>query len=233
MARPIVVGHRGAAAYAPENTLKSFEMAWKMGADMIELDIQSTADGRIVCIHDYELERTCGHTGLVHETDYDIIRTLDAGEGEHVPLLSEVLDFCKGKIGVNIEIKEPGVEEQALRLVQERDMLDAVLFSSFLHGTLQNLRELDTDAKTGVLYSEPPDDPVKHALSLDANAINPLFFTIVPELVESAHSAGLKVYPWTVNDEDMMLELLKIGVDGIISDMPDLAVRVVKDYSGE
>ncbi|MHA1771919.1 MAG: glycerophosphodiester phosphodiesterase [Candidatus Thorarchaeota archaeon] len=226
----LVIGHRGAAAHAPENTLLSFETAWKMGADMVELDIQFTSDGQIVCAHDYDLSRICGLDALIHDTDYDTIRSLDAGRGEHIPLLSEVLDFCKGKVGVNIEIKEPGVEEPAYQLVQERHMLDDVLFSSFFHDTLRNIRAIDSKAKIGILYNDHLENTIQYATDLKANAINPLFFTITPELVEEAHKAGIKVYAWTVNDEDMMEELLKIGVDGLITDLPDLAARVVDAF---
>ncbi|MHA1652851.1 MAG: glycerophosphodiester phosphodiesterase [Candidatus Thorarchaeota archaeon] len=223
----LVIGHRGAAAHAPENTLSSFETAWKMGADMVELDIQLTSDGEMVCVHDYDLERVCGVKQLVSETSLEEIRRLDAGDGSRIPLLAEVLDFCRGKIGVNIEIKVPDIEEQALNMVLERDMRDSVMFSSFFQQTLRHLRELDSFIQTGVLYSEPPESPVQYALDFGATSINPLFFTLTPKIVEQAHDAGLKVFPWTVNDEDMILEMLKMGVDGIISDMPDVAARVV------
>ncbi len=231
MRKRLVIGHRGASAHAPENTLLSFETAWKMGADMVELDIQSTRDGKIVCIHDYDLNRIGGLDSLVHETDHSTLLSLDVGGGQHIPLLSEVLELCKGKLGVNIEIKEPGIEKQAFSLVEEYDMVQDVLFSSFFHDSLRVIRELSDEVQTGILYNEPPDDPIAYAEKFKANAINPLFFTITPEVVESAHSSGLKVFPWTVNDEDMMKELLKIGVDGIITDLPDLAVRVVDDFS--
>ncbi len=226
----LAIGHRGAAAHAPENTLLSFQTAWKMGADMIELDIRSTADGHVVCIHDEDLVRTCHTQGRVGETTLEVLRSLDAGRGERIPLLSEVLDFARGRVMVNIEIKEQGVELAALDMVAEREMLNEVLFSSFIYETLVRIRDRETEAKTGMLYAKPPDDPVAKALEIKADAMNPLFLTVTPELVERAHSAGLKVYVWTVNDADVMTELLAIGVDGIISDMPDLARTVVDEY---
>jgi glycerophosphoryl diester phosphodiesterase len=103
--RPVVIGHRGSSAYAPENTLLSYETAWKMKADMVELDVHSTADGGLVCIHDEDVSRTTNGKGLVAELTLKELRRLDAGKGQKVPLLSEVLDLARGRFGVNIEIK--------------------------------------------------------------------------------------------------------------------------------
>ncbi len=225
----MVIGHRGAPAQAPENTLLSFETALRMGADMIELDIQQTADGHIVCIHDEEVDRTTDGHGNVCELTYDQIRALDAGSGQRIPLLTEVLDFAKGKIGVNIEIKAPNIEERALKMVKERNMLGEVIFSSFLHKSLVKVKSLEPRAFTAVLYSSEMDDVVTYAKGLGADAINPLFFILDEETIRTAHEAGLRVYPWTLNDEEFITEYVRLGVDGVISDMPDLAAKVIDE----
>jgi len=228
--KAIVIGHRGASAYAPENTILSFETAWRMKADMVELDVHATSDGHLVCIHDDNVSRITGMSGLVAEMTLKEIRRLDAGRGQRIPLLSEVLNLSKGKFGVNIEIKVRNIEEDLLRLVTERSVLGSVIFSSFLHPTLRELREMSAEAKTAVLYREPINDPVQYALELGSNAINPLFYLLTPEHVSLAHKSGLKTYPWTVDDPDMMLELVSMRVDGIITDIPDVARKTIDTY---
>lgn len=225
-----VIGHRGAAAHAPENTLPSFETAWRMGADMIELDVHQTIDGTLVCIHDYDVERTTNGNGLVNELTIDEIRHLDAGQGERIPLLEEVLIFAKNRIGVNIELKVPEIEEKVLDMVTKLDMLEHVIFSSFLHSSLSVLHVLNPETHTAVLFNSEIEQVVKYARNLSAQAINPLFFLVTKELVDDAHQAGLKVYPWTVNDADFMREQLLLGVDGIITDLPDLGVDVADKF---
>jgi len=226
----LVIAHRGASGYAPENTLKAFRTAWEMSADMIELDVQETSDGYLVCIHDFELPRTTNGEGYVGELTYREIKELDAGQGERVPLLSEVLDFARGRIGVNIEIKALNVEERILELVTEREMLDSVMFSSFMHNTVRVIKNLNASARTAILLSEPRDDAVRYTLDLGANAINPPFETLTPELVKGAHEARLEVFPYTMNDVSSMKKLLYIGVDGLITDLPDICVKVVETF---
>ncbi len=230
MRSKLVIAHRGASGYAPENTLKAFRTAWEMSADMFELDVQETSDGRLVCIHDFELPRTTNGEGYVGELTYREIKELDAGQGERVPLLSEVLDFARSRIGVNIEIKAMNVEKRILDLVTERKMLDSVMFSSFMHNTVRVIKNLNASARTAILLSEPRDDAVRYTLDLGANAINPPFETLTPELVKGAHEAHLEVFPYTMNDVSSMKKLLYIGVDGLITDLPDICVKVVETF---
>lgn len=225
-----MIGHRGAAGHAPENTMKSFRVAWQMGVDMIETDVWSTSDGYLVCMHDRELSRTTDGVGNVDETTLDVLFNLDAGCGEKVPLLEEVLRFARGRFGVNIELKATGIEEAAVNLVIETDMLDQVIFSSFNHPSLGIIRALNDDAVTAVLVSTEIDQLAKYAGNLHANAVNPLFWLVTEELVKSSHEAGLKVYPWSINDEELITEQLMMGVDGVITDLPQLAVDAVDDF---
>ncbi|TFF91379.1 hypothetical protein EU545_04285 [Candidatus Thorarchaeota archaeon] len=226
----LVIGHRGAAAYAPENTLLSFQTAIEMGADMVELDVRETADGELVCIHDRDLTRLCECDGLISEMDFDEIAAFDLGSGQHVPLLRDVLSHVRGKAGVNVEIKVPGIESRLAHIIDDLKMSSEVVVSSFIHETLLRFREMDRRTRTGMLFKEPMDDVLSYVRDMDVASLHPLFFIIDEDFVEKAHNADLLVYPWTVNDKDMMLELLGIGVDGIITDYPDIAVEVRRHF---
>ncbi|NHJ14627.1 MAG: glycerophosphodiester phosphodiesterase [Candidatus Thorarchaeota archaeon] len=226
----IIIGHRGASNKAPENTLLSFQKAWELGADMVELDVHESSDGRLVCIHDYDVSRTTNGTGLVSEMTLRELQELDAGDNQQIPLLEDVLGFARGKVGVNIELKTIEIEEEVLRITNEAGMLEEVIFSSFLHEALRVIRELEPKAITAILLNNRIDEEIPYALELGAKAINPRFFNVDKDLVDAAHTSGLKVYPWTVNDEEFMLELLHMGVDGLITDLPDLGVRVVDSF---
>lgn len=226
----IVIGHRGASNQAPENTLLAFQKAWKLGADMVELDVHATLDGELVCIHDYDVSRTTNGSGLVSDLLLKEIQDLDAGAGEKIPLLKDVLEFARGKLGVNIELKTIEIEEDVLRITKEAKMLDHVIYSSFLHEALCIISEIESRAVTAILLDSCPDEEIPYAIEIGAKAINPRFFNVDKDLVEYVHDSGLKVYPWTVNDEEFMLELLQMGVDGFITDLPDVGVRVVDDF---
>jgi len=201
-----------------------------MGADGIELDVRETADGQIVCIHDPDVKEVTGVEGLVNEMTYKEISALDAGKGQRIPLLSEVLDFAKQKIDVNIELKVPGLESRLLRIVRERDMMRHVWFSSFFHETLTTLINLSRSARTGVLVNEANEDLPSYAAGLGAYSINPLYLTLTPEIVDEARKHNLRVFPWTVNGEEVMEGFLKMHVDGIITDYPDICRRVVDAF---
>ncbi|MHA2140735.1 MAG: glycerophosphodiester phosphodiesterase [Candidatus Thorarchaeota archaeon] len=223
----LVIGHRGAPRNAPENTLRSFEVAIDMGADMIELDVMKTSDDYLVCMHDLDVSRTTNGEGMVEELTLQQIKELDAGLGQKVPLLSEVFDLAGRRIGINVEIKVPDIEEQVVNLILERNMIDSVLVSSFDHSTLEVVKELNSSVFTGVLSNYEIEEFPSYAQQIGADAIHPFFEILTYEMVNSAHAAGLKVYPWTVNDESDMISYLNWGVDGIITDSPDVCIRLV------
>ncbi|MHA1909232.1 MAG: glycerophosphodiester phosphodiesterase [Candidatus Thorarchaeota archaeon] len=227
MAKPLVIGHRGAPNVSPENTLQSFESAIQLGADMFELDLQESSDGHLVIIHDYHVERISDHKGMVSNLSLKELQSIDLGNGAFIPTLEEVLDAFKGRIGINIDIKVLGIESKILDMVADRDMMNDVIFSSFFYGILAELKEIDLNATTAVLYEKVLDDPIAYALDLGASAINPSYLLIEPHIIEQAHQNNLQVYPWTVNDEDNMTKLIKMGVDGIITNSPDVCRRIV------
>jgi glycerophosphoryl diester phosphodiesterase len=228
LTKPIIIAHRGASGHAPENTLLSYRRALDFGAQMIELDVHETLDGQLVCIHDSTVDRTTDGSGEVHDFTYNELRDLDAGEGERIPLLEDVLKFASGKLQVNIELKVIGVEKNLLDILDRLEMLSNVLISSFIHGILATVRNLNEHVLTAILISKPMDELVGYALDFNANAINPHYQLVSPKLLEQSHDLGLKVYPWTINDSTIMHELVSVGVDGIITDYPDQAFDVLR-----
>ena len=198
---------------------------------MIELDVHETLDGALVCIHDSTVDRTTNGRGDVQSFTYNELLDLDAGEGEHIPLLEDILKFASGKLQVNIELKVIGVEKTVLDMVERYEMLRDIIISSFFHGTLVTVRDLSEIAVTAILVNKPKDELVLYALDFKANAINPQHQLVSPEFVHDAHTAGLKVLPWTVNDSQTMKELFAIDIDGLITDFPDRAVDVLRSHT--
>lgn len=228
---PLVIGHRGASAYAPENTMASFIKAYELGADMIELDIHVSMDGELIVIHDDDTERTTGTAGLVRLMNSSDILKLDAGstmseefKDEKIPLLKDVLAWAKGKIKINIEIKSEGCEEKTVELLRKYEMTDMVIVSSFHHEYLKKIKELDPSIKTAALVKDISGIKDIKQVVEDCNpdAINPRFLLLNKKTVGIAHKAGLKVYPYTVNDPVSMKRMISAGVDGIITNYPDL-----------
>ncbi|MHA2193039.1 MAG: glycerophosphodiester phosphodiesterase [Candidatus Thorarchaeota archaeon] len=229
----LVMGHRGSPRAAPENTLKSFEIAMQAGADMVEVDVWRTTDGHIVCMHDPDVSSTTNGVGRIEELTLEEIKSLDAGEGQQVPLLSEVFDLVQGKIGINIDLKSIGIEEPVVDLVTERGMLDSSIISSFYLLSIEIVKKLNKDAKTGAIFQLGMEDIVTHTLNAGADAIHPVLSDVTKDLVEEAHGEGLKVNVWGVDDEADILCILEWGVNGIITDVPEVGVRVVDDWLSE
>jgi glycerophosphoryl diester phosphodiesterase len=219
------VGHRGARAYAPENTLASFKKAIELGVDAVELDVRKTKDNQIVVIHDADVKRTTDGEGLVAELTLGQIKSFSAEGGEKIPTLGEALDFLGKKVKVLIELKELGVEEQVLTTIKERGLEHNVVIVSFLEDALKKVRELNGNIETGLIYVKHKN-PLKAALELKANYLVALYrFTHTANVVK-AHENGLKVIVWTINNPQEVEEYAKKGVDGITSDKPDILNRI-------
>jgi len=231
MKNQLVVAHRGASGLAPENTMAAHRVAFRTGAHMIETDVQETEDGKLVCIHDFDVNRTTNGSGAIAELSYREIKELDAGDGEKIPSLEEVLDYTRGKLKLNIELKVTDIEKKVLDFVKERKMVPDVTISSFLHGTLIATRNLDAEVSTAVLITKLRDDMISYVNELEANALNPNHKTISPVLVNDAHSNNVRIFPWTVNDAYRMQALYSMGVDGIITDFPDVAIKILHETS--
>jgi len=218
------IGHRGARAYAPENTIKSFEKAIEIGVDAVELDIRKTSDNELVVIHDADIKRTTNGKGLVSELTLKEIRSFSA-DGEKIPTLDETLNFLDKKVKVFIELKEAGVEEQVLSIVRSKGLEKNVVIVSFLEDALKKVRELDSDIETGLIYAKHKN-PVKAALELKANYLLALYRFTHSANVQKAHENGLKMVVWTINNPEEANEYFNKGVDGIASDKPDILMQL-------
>ena len=233
--------HRGASAYAPENALPAFQLALQMGADGVELDVQRTADGQVVAIHDETINRTSNGFGRVVDQTLEQLRRCDfsnrfAGRRNvKIPTLREVLDLFRGTgLAVNIELKNtivlyPGLEDDVLRIVQDAGMLDQVLISSFNHFSLANLRGRVAPEQLALLMSDGIYDPWKYAKWFGAGAIHPHYLALQhPNFVWLCHEAGIKVHAWTVNKDDDARWLAGLGVDAVITNLPDRIADVLR-----
>ena len=228
----ICIGHRGARGRAPENTLAGIRKGLALGADWIEVDVHRV-QGVLVVIHDQTLNRTTNAQGRVEDQSLESLRKLDAGEGERIPLLSEVLEEVRSRGGLNIELKgrdtaRAVVEmatEQVARLGWSRDL---ILISSFDPQELQSVRELDPDIQIGLLVDRVRKDWQELAASLKVTTLHVDHRRIRSSLVKRAHAMGLRVFGYTVNLPGEHLRLKRMGVDGVFTDYPDLC-KDIKD----
>jgi glycerophosphoryl diester phosphodiesterase len=215
------IGHRGARAYAPENTLSSFKKALEIGVDAVELDVRKTKDDQLVVIHDADIKRTTNKTGLLSELTLKEIKSVVTGKDEKIPSLEEALDFLDKKTKILIELKETGIEDQVLSLVKQRGLTKNVIIVSFIEDTLKKIRERDKEVETGLIYARHKN-PIKAALELKANYLLSFYKFTHSANVQKAHENGLKVIVWTVNTPEEVAEYMKKGVDGIATDKPDI-----------
>lgn len=222
------IGHRGARAYEPENTLRSYKKALELGADAVELDVRRTKDDEIVVIHDAEVDRTTNGKGLVNQLTLEEIKQLKTEKDEKIPTLEEALDFIDKKAKVLIELKETGFEEKVLKIVQKKKLENNVIIVSFLEDALRRIRELNAKVETGLIYTKHKNS-IETASDLKANYLLPLYRLTHTADVEKAHENGLKVIVWTINKPEEVTEYVKKSVDGITSDKPDILMKTVQD----
>ncbi|RKY04141.1 glycerophosphodiester phosphodiesterase [Candidatus Poribacteria bacterium] len=227
-----IIGHRGAAGLEPENTLRSFKKALELGVDYIETDVRVTSDGYLVLMHDETVDRTTNGSGRVDRLTFEEIRRLDAGQGERVPTLEELLDLAEGRVGLHIELKDGRALERVVRLVEAKGMVDEVFLTSGDPELLKKVRELNPQIKTELIFGDPPEDAVARALEAEAKRISCHHKFLTREFVREAHESGLEVIAWPPNTIEEMRKALDFGVDLICTDRPDIAVRL-KEELGE
>ena len=215
------IGHRGATAYEPENTLRSFRKAIELGVNAIELDVRKTKDNELVVIHNEELNKTTNGNGLVDKLTLKEIKQFVTEKNEKIPTLSEAFQFLDKKVKILVEIKETGIEKKIIDLVHEKDLTENVIVISFHELVLKKIRELDTKIATGLIYVRHKN-PIQTALDLGAQYLLPLYHFTHSANVKKAHENNLKIIVWTINKADEVAEYKKKGVDGIASDKPDI-----------
>ena len=238
--RVVCYAHRGARAYAPENTLLAFELAFDLGAEAIECDVQRSRDGQLVIIHDGTVNRTANGSGLVARLSFGELRALDAGGSAHlpqrIPTLDETLTLVWRRGGsINLEIKGESVAESVATAEAVEPVLRGldegvrtrVLVSSFEHPAVQRLKERLPWLRVGALYGSRRwrrRDMLAPALEMGAEAIHPGAGLVTSDLVRRAHDAGLRVNVWTANRWGTIRRLIEWDVDGIFSDYPERVV---------
>jgi glycerophosphoryl diester phosphodiesterase len=234
--RVLVIGHRGAMGYRPENTLPSFEHALALGADCVEFDVHLTRDGAALVIHDDSVDRTTNGSGLVRDHTLAELKRLDAGSwfgpeyaGVRIPTLDEVLEWAR-RVGmaVDIEIKNAphyysGIEDIIVDAIHYADMVDQSMVTSFDHNAVKRVGELEANLLLGVLYAvRPADAGVGLARLVGAQVLLPHVAHARANDVRAAHAAGLSVAPWTTSDPERIRALLGAGVDAICTNHPDV-----------
>lgn len=238
---PLRFAHRGASARAPENTLAAFREAARLGADAVECDVQLCADGVPVILHDDTVDRTTDGRGAVARLTLPQIRKLDAGawfasrfRGERIPTLEETLEFARGRIGLNLEVKETDLKgrgrgngDAALvralaSAVRRTGFADFLVVSSFSPALLHRVRQAMPRARLGWLCSRSCRGLKRLQRRVDLFAFHPHQRLATPRRVRAAHDRGLRVFVWTVNDPAAMRRLVHLGCDGLMTDDPAL-----------
>ena len=243
--KPLNIGHRGASAAAPQNTLAAFRRALEFGADGVELDVHLSLDGAVVVIHDFTVDKTTDGAGRVSQKTLAQLKALDAGvkfspqfAGERIPTLSEVFDALEGKLLVNVELKAPlhsantSLVAPVLDVVRKHGMDKRVVFSSFNTRVLGAMKRLAPHIPAGVLYA--PDLPAYARYAwLDPfephEARHPHFSMVTRLIVRWCHARGLQVNVWTVDDPGEIRRLVEAEVDAIITNKPDVLGNVLRD----
>lgn len=233
-----IQAHRGASAYRPENTLEAFSLAIEQKADGLELDVHLTKDGHIVVAHDTRLERVSNGSGLIADHTLDELKSLNFNKLFpeqpvcRIPTLGEVYELVKGlSLTVNVELKTTellyrGLAEKLLKLEREHSMEERVIYSSFNHYSLLEIKSMNPEAKIGLLYQLGMVDPWVYAKYVSAYAIHPHYYIIsaLPETVARCHENGVMVNVWTPDDPNALSFMFKCGVDAVITNKPDIAV---------
>jgi glycerophosphoryl diester phosphodiesterase len=231
----VVIAHRGSSKAAPENTLAAVEKAIEEKADWVEIDAQETADDQVVVFHDSDFMKLAGVDLKIWDATMKDLQAIDIGswfapqfKDQRVPTLDQVLDLCKGRIGVDIELKYYGqdkrLEERVIDLVEAHDMASQVMIMSLKIGAVQKMKSLRPKWKVGLLLSVSAGN--MQALEADFLAVNVGFAS--RRMVRSTHADGKEVYVWTVNDIPTMSAMVSRGVDGLITDKPALARDVLE-----
>lgn len=233
----LIVGHRGAMGYAPENTLESFKLAHEMGVDFLEFDVQMTKDGVLVALHDTDVSRTTNGTGQIKDLTLEELKQLDAGSkfnkkhaGARIPTVREIFEEFGDETKYYIETKSPqsypGIEEKLIALINEFNLLDKVILHSANIESLSKLHKLAPDAELGLLlwYTETAyisDEEIDNIPEY-IKYIIPNHEYLTKEYIEKVKKAGFLIHTYTVNEKEDFRRLVEIGVEGVITNYPDI-----------
>lgn len=241
--QPLIIAHRGASALAPENTMAAFRLAKELNADGIELDVQLSADGKLVVIHDRKLNRTTNGKGEVDKLAWSEMKDLDAGskfgdqfKNERLPLLEEVFEELGGQFLINVELKNAdtphnGLTEPVVRLIQKMNLIDSVILSSFNDMNLLEAKSLEPRIGRGFLTIPGlvgAPDRRANGRRLQFTAIHPYFKDVTARMVKHFHCRSMQVNVWTVDEKKDLLKMKALGVDMLICNNPKHAREVIE-----
>ncbi|UOB18788.1 glycerophosphodiester phosphodiesterase [Abyssalbus ytuae] len=224
------IGHRGARGHVAENTLESIKKALEFDADGVEIDVFKCKSGEIVVIHDETVNRTTNAIGNVEDFTLTELKSITVEGKYKIPTLEEVLDVLDARYLLNIELKGRNTAKATSDIIE--NYIDnkgwkpkQFVVSSFEWDELRDFYQLNKEIPIGILTEENPLDAINVAKELNAVAIHPYYVYLLPEVVDSIHKEGLKVYTWTVNEPKDIKTMLNIGVDAIITDYPERVIE--------
>ena len=230
---PIVFAHRGASSFAPENSLPAFEKAIKMGCDGIELDVRRSADGHIIVFHDRHTYRMTRVRGNIHKLNLSDIRSLSLKQSdfptEKIPTLQEILDLAGKNVLINIDVKKEnfsnnGFEEKILQIIDDFKCINNIIISSFNPFLLKKIALLNPRIHLGFIFRNRSS-----MMMLNGHPVRSLharFPILSKNYMTNLYQRSSKVYAWTVDEGKKMIELIKKGVDGIITNKPELYLQI-------
>ncbi|WOH36687.1 glycerophosphodiester phosphodiesterase family protein [Thalassotalea fonticola] len=232
----LVFAHRGASGHEPENTLLAIKQALAMQVDAIEVDVH-LSDGELIVIHDRWVNKTTNGQGKINKLSFKEIRELDAGKGQQVPTLEEVLATINGRCHLNIELKADQTVLPVLDLIDEAIIkynfsYNQFLFSSFNHHLLFEIKSIKPELNIGALTASCPLTYAEFAQHLNAYSVHINIDFINQKFVNDAHQRGLKVFVYTVDDEDDISEMHYLGVDGIFTNYPTKSLVKIAHLNG-
>lgn len=235
------IAHRGFSGYYPENTMLAFKKAVEAGCDGIETDLHMTKDGVIVICHDEKIDRTTDGTGFIVNYTYEELRKFDAGikygkqfKGERIPTIDEFLNYVKDKnLLINFELKNNIVlyeelEKKVIEKVHKFSMKKNIILSSFNHYSMIRVKEIDRSIKTGLLYAATLYKVEEYAQIVGADALHPFYPAVMDKkIVEDIKKKGIIINAYTVDEEEDMKKLIELGIDGIITNYPDILKKII------
>ena len=225
MHRVLRIGHRGAAGHAPENTLAAIHKGIGLGVDFVEIDVRRTADDVLVVLHDQTVDRTTNGTGRVDQLSLADLKKLDAGSGEGIPTLEDVLKAVAGRAGLMLELKVKGMAQQAVEAVCGAGFRDPVIYASFLHDELTQVRVVAPEAALLALFGRMSQVPVSRLVRHGPSHVGLWHETVTRRHIEKFHQAGLLVFVYTADSPGDIRRALSVGVDGVISNFPERIAR--------
>ncbi len=234
-----ITAHRGFSARAPENTMAAMQAAIDVGCDYIELDVQTCADGTVVVIHDGDLLRVAGDSRRVQDLTIAELRRVDVGRhfsaqftGEHIPTLAEVICRVRGRVKLNIELKfnrpDPALVPAVRKVLCEEQYFEQCVITSLEEAALREFKQLEPTAVTGLIVTAA----IRRIPGLKWDLLSVAAPHATPEFIRETHQAGKQVHVWTLNEPQLMLEMIQNGADNLITDKPDVLRAVLEKRAG-